>query len=153
MPDRPRRGLALAAATALLAACPALAAGPVVDRVPSAIPSAGFRITDCCTFVRPPVARGLITQQRALRLARTYAGANWTRPSLLLAKLLGPVTVAVGTPRMRTLRNPTAWLVTYEARRPVRVGLGPLGAGPPMRHYSVALDATSGDFIRGFYTA
>lgn len=153
MPDRALGALALGAAAALLAAGPALAAGPVVDRVPSAIPSAGFRITGCCTFVRPPVAQGLITPQRALRLARSYAGANWARPSLLLATLLGPVTVAVGTPRMRTIRNPTAWLVTYDARKPVRVGLGSLGAGPPMRHYSVAVDAKSGDFIRGFYTA
>ncbi len=50
------------------------------------------------------------------------------------------------------MRNPATWVVTFTGRKPVNVGLGPGGVGPPMRHYSVALDARTGEFIRGFYT-
>ena len=152
MPDRAIRGLLLGAVAALLAAAPAPAAGPVVDRVPPTIPTAGFRITGCCTFVRPMVSRNLISQAAALRAARKQAGANWQHPGFLLARVVGPVTVGIGTSRIRTLRNPTAWVVTFAARKPVHIGIGPGGSGPPMRHYSVALDAKTGDFIRGFYT-
>ena len=152
MPDRAARGLLLGVVAALIVSAPAPAAGPVVDRVPATMPPAGFRITGCCSFVRPTVSRRLISQAVALRTARKYAGANWQHPAFLLARLVGPVTVGIGTSRMRTLRNPTAWIVTFKARRPVHVGIGPGGSGPPMRHYSVALDAKSGDFFRGFYT-
>jgi hypothetical protein len=152
MPERALRGLLLGAVAALLAAAPATAAGPVVDRVPATMPAAGFRITGCCTFVQPGVSRNLISQAAALRAARKYAGANWQHPGFLLARIVGPVTAGIGTARMRTLRNPTAWLVTFNARKPVHIGIGPGGSGPPMRHFSVALDAKSGDFIRGFYT-
>ena len=152
MPDLAARSLLLGVVAALLAAAPAPAAGPVVDRVPASMPSAGFAITGCCSFAPPGVSRGLISQRHALRAARGYAGTNWQQPAFLLARLVGPVTVGIGPSRMRTLRNPTAWVVTFEARKPVHVGIGPGGSGPPMRHYSVALDAKSADFIRGFYT-
>ena len=153
MPDRAARGLLLGVVAALIVSAPAPAAGPVVDRVPATMPPAGFRITGCCSFVRPTVSRGLISQAAALRAARRYAGANWQQPAFLLARLVGPVTVGIGTSRIRTLRNPTSLdrhVQGAEARpRGDRAREDP---GAPMRHFSVALDAKSGDFIRGFYT-
>jgi len=150
MPDRVACGLAVLAA--LVFAGSASAARPVVDRVPATMPSAGFTITGCCSFRPPASTKGVLAERRALTIARKYAGVNWRQPALLLARLVGPVTVGIGTSRIRTLHNPTTWLATFEACKPVHLGIPPGGEGPLMRHFSVALDARTGDFIRGFYT-
>jgi hypothetical protein len=146
----PELAATMLAALALAAAAPA--AKPAVDRVPLTMTSAGFRITSCCSFRPVAATNGVIARQRALAIARKYAGANWRQPALLLARLVGPVTVGIGTSRIHTLHDPTTWIATFEARRPVRLGMPPGGRGPLLRHFSVALDARTGDFIRGFYT-
>lgn len=135
-----------------VAAAPAVAATPI-DRVPSAMPPAGFRITGCCVFRPARAGHGLISQQKAIAIARAEVDAKkWQKPELLLAKISGPVTFGFTT-KIRTLRNPTTWVITFTSRKPVHIGIGTRGAGPPMRHYTIALDAKSGEFIRGFYTA
>jgi hypothetical protein len=76
---------------------------------------------------------------------------NWQKPTALLARLVGPVTFGF-TSKVRTVRNPTAWVITFTGRNPIRVGLGPGGAGPKMGHDTIVLDAKTGEFLRGFYT-
>jgi hypothetical protein len=151
MPDHAARILVLL--IALVAAAPAVAAGPAVDRVPATMPAAGFVITGCCTFKPAVSAPGLISARKAVSIASGKVDTkNWQKPTALLAKLVGPVTYGFTT-KARTVHNPTAWVVTFTGRSPVRVGLGPGGAGPTMSHDTVVLDARTGEFIRGFYTS
>jgi hypothetical protein len=141
--------------TVLVVAAPAAAADakPTVDRVPAAMSSAGFVITGCCSFKPAPSAPGLISARKAVAIAsRKVDTTNWQKPTAFLARLVGPVTYGFTT-KLRTVRNPTAWVVTFTGRNSVRIGLGPGGAGPKMRHDTVVLDAKTGEFIRGFYTA
>src|SRR5262249_10779540 len=126
---------------------------PAVDRVPASISDAGFSITGCCAFKPALSAPGLISAREAVALASAKGDTkNWQRPTAFLAKLVGPVTFGFPT-KLRTVRNPTAWVVTFTGRNSVRIGLGPGGAGPKMSHDTVVLDAKTGEFIRGFYTA
>jgi hypothetical protein len=151
MPDRAARILVLL--TALLAAAPAAAAKPTVDHVPTTMSSAGFVITGCCSFKPALSAPGLISARRAVAIASGKVDTkNWQKPTTLLARLVGPVTFGFTT-KVRTERNPTAWVVTFTGRSSVRVGLAPGVAGPKMRHDTVVLDAKTGEFLRGFYTA
>jgi hypothetical protein len=144
--------LALLGALVLVSGSSA-AAKPVVDRVPSTVPASGFSITGCCAFRPAAQGRGLITQGRAVALARGRVDTkNWQSPAVVLATVVGRVTFGFTT-KVRTLKNPTAWVVTFTGRNDVHVGLGPGGEGPGLRHETVVLDAKTGDFIRGFYTA
>jgi len=139
--------------TALAFAAPAAAARPTIDHVPATMSRAGFVITGCCSFKPALSSRGLISARKAVAIAsRKVDTTNWQKPTALLAKLVGPVTFGFTT-KTRTVRNPTAWVVTFTGRNSVRVGLGPGGAGPKMKHDTVVLDAKTGEFIRGFYTA
>jgi len=152
MPDRAACVLVLLAA--LGAASPAAAAKPAVDRVPAVMTRAGFSIAGCCAFrPAPPSVRGLISARRAVAIASEKVDTqNWRNPAPLLARIVGRVTFGF-TSKVRTVRDPTAWVVTFTGRTPVRVGIGPGGSGPGMRHKTVVLDAKTGEFIRGFYTA
>ena len=153
MPDRAARILVLLTALAFAASAAADGAKPTVDRVPTTMSSAGFVITGCCAFKPALSAPGLISAQKAVAIAsRKVDRTNWQKPAAFLAKLVGSVTYGFTT-KLRTVRNPTAWVVTFTGRNSVRVGLGPGGAGPKMLHDTVVLDAKTGDFIRGFYTA
>jgi hypothetical protein len=139
--------------TALAFTAPAAAARPTIDHVPATVSPAGFVITGCCSFKPALSAPGLISARKAVAIASGKVDTtNWQKPTALLAKLVGPVTFGFTT-RTRTVRNPIAWVVTFTGRSSVRVGLGPGGAGPKMRHDTVVLDAKTGEFIRGFYTA
>ena len=156
MPDRPALVLLFGTAVVLLLAAPspALAQGPVVDRVPTAIPVSGISITGCCVFMPPTVSRGLISKRRALSLARAYARPSvWHRPAFLLARVPGAISVAPDAHHSSfgTLRNAPAWVVTFTSDKPQRVGVS--APEPLVTHFSVALDARNGRFMRGFYTA
>jgi hypothetical protein len=153
VPDRAARILVLLTAFVVAAPAAATDAKPTVDRVPAAMSSAGFVITGCCSFRPTLSAPGLISAQKAVAIASAKVDrTNWQNPTAFLAKLVGSVTYGFTT-KLRTVRNPTAWVVTFTGRNTVRVGLGPGGAGPRMRHDTVVLDAKTGEFIRGFYTA
>jgi hypothetical protein len=156
MPDRPALGLVFGVAVFLLLGAPASAGarGPVVDRVPATILASGIRITGCCVFMPPTVSRGLISKHRALSLARAYARATvWHRPAFLLARVPGAISVAPDAHHFSfdTLRNAPAWVVTFTSDQPQRVGVS--SPEPLVTHFSVALDARNGRFIRGFYTS
>jgi hypothetical protein len=155
MPDRAGLVLLFGAAVVLLLGAPASARAnsPVVDRVPTAIPANGIRITGCCVFMPPTVSRGLISKHRALTLARAYARASvWHRPAFLLTRVPGPISVAPDAHHSSfgTLRNVPAWVVTFTSDKPQRVGVS--SPEPLVTHFSAALDARNGRFIRGFYT-
>jgi hypothetical protein len=153
MPDRAAGILVLLTALAFSAAATAATAKPTVDRVPTTISQSGFSITGCCAFRPALSAPGLISARKAVALASAQVDTkNWQKPTAVLAKLVGPVTFGFTT-KVRTVRNPTAWVVTFTGRDSVHVGLGPGGAGPKMSHDTVVLDAKTGEFIRGFYTA
>jgi hypothetical protein len=143
----------LALLASLVLASGASAARPVVDRVPARVPAAGFSITGCCAFRPATPGHGLITQVRAVALARGRVDTkNWRSPAIVLATVVGTITFGF-TSKPRTESNPTAWVVTFTGRNDVHVGLGPGGAGAGLRHKTVVLDARTGEFIRGFYTA
>jgi len=153
VPDRAARILVLLTALVAAASAAATDAKPTVDHVPATMSSAGFVITGCCSFKPALSAPGLISAQKAVAIASGKVDrTNWQKPTTLLAKLVGPVTYGF-TGKLRTVRNPTAWVVTFTGRNSVPVGLGPGGAAPKMWHDTVVLDAKTGDFIRGFYTA
>ena len=52
----------------------------------------------------------------------------------------------------RTIQDRLAWVITFTSDKPVNVGSGK-PAPVLVMHYSVVLDAYSGEFLIGFYTA
>jgi hypothetical protein len=150
------RLLALAAAVAALAGAAAQAKGPFpVDRVPAAIPAGGVNITGVLVLLPATSIRGLISSTQAIRLAAKNADPGvWRHARTQLAVIRGPVTVAPDGQHSSwvTLKDEPAWIVTYTASQPQRVGFGP-GEAKGVKHMSVVLDARDGRYVRGIYTS
>ncbi len=69
-------------------------------------------------------------------------------------KVIGS-TLQLRTPtgHYRTVSGAGSWVVTFTSPTPIDVNEGPPGSGPIyVTHFSVALNAVTGEFVTGFFT-
>jgi hypothetical protein len=133
------------------------------NAVPSTVPSNGVYIEEQWIVEPPRVNEPLMVEAAALQAADRYGRPRdqGAPPVALLARVTVPGTtpiVGLDIP-FRTIVDRQAWVVTYTSAEPVQVGSEKAGASsasdpPPLMvtHYSVLLDADTGEFLMGFYT-
>ncbi len=129
-----------------------------VTEVPDSIPSNGVNINDQWVLTPPSAnTNGIITSEQAKKAATQYADTG-IEPATLLADVTVPGTippVGIDIP-FSTIENREAWVVTFTSKEPVAVGVQKADGSPSPRlmdtHYSVVLDASTGEYLMGFYT-
>jgi len=131
-----------------------------VEGVPASLPSEGVDINEQVVLRQLATsasdASSYLTEGEAAAVAKHEASS----PALSEGKpLLASVTLPASIPPpgsttpYKTIENVPAWVVTFTAPEPSNVSLGPPGSPPVMmQHYSVAINASTGEFILGFYT-
>ena len=126
--------------------------------VPASIPPEGVNINDQVVLTPPGTPDdGIMNSAEAAKAASAY-GDTGIEPSTLLAAVTVPGTIPpVGSDiPFRTIQDRLAWVVTFTSKEPVVVGHSAPGSKTtpsPVTHWSVVLDAKSGEFLVGFYTA
>jgi hypothetical protein len=145
----------------------ALSAGTTMtSEIPAVLPANGITIND--EFVlRPlaslqassvgPQANVQITASQAIAIGRTYANAQPFAATTLLASVtdINSVSPAGATESARVVQNVPAWVVTFTTTNPQNVIQGSAhktGYYAP-RHFNIVLNASTGAFVLGFFTA
>jgi hypothetical protein len=122
--------------------------GPTpVTEVPSSLPAAGVSL-QADDIVLTPLRRaphGAMSADQAIAAARHFADKHPFPATALEADLTFPGTIHSRNP----IDHTPVWLVTFTSPKPVNVGT--VGTSY-VKHFSVALNATSGAFVRGFFT-
>lgn len=143
----------------LQAAAPAQA-GLVATEVPPALPAQGVDINHQIVL-EPTNAVPTVSQSKAIALARKLVNARPFPASALLSRLTVPSTIPPAGTHIpfRTIRHRLAWIVTFTSPAPVNVAQGgvfPASVGKAKvlwaTHYSIAIDARTGQFLVGFFT-
>ena len=143
-----------------------LTAGTIpATEVPDSLPAGGVTINQ--QFVLKPLPQSvrssltLITQSNAITIGRRYANAQPFAAKALLASFtsINSVPPAGATEPSHPIQNVPAWIVTFTTTDPQNVVQGkqvPPGTQSPThlpRHFTIVMNATTGDFVLGFFTA
>jgi hypothetical protein len=125
---------------------------PLVQEVPSRIPAVGVNINDQVVLSPPSNTTGAMSDLEALYAARRSAKAEDFPPAAVLAVVTVPGTIPPPDSPVpfRTIQDRLSWVITVTSSQPQRVGSG---QGFLASHYSVIIDAYTGEFLLGFYTA
>jgi len=139
----------------------ALAGGTTpVSEVPSVLPSGGVTVNKI--FVLLPLstaqATGIrMTATQAVTIAREYANAQPFTATALLARFTDINSVpppGVVETNARIIQNVPAWIVTFTRSNPEDVIQGPKSAHPWYpTHFNIVINANTGTFVEGFFTA
>jgi hypothetical protein len=125
-------------------------AAEVAD-VPSALPDRGVYVDEQFVLCRQAMRTEFIGEAEALSDAHKYFEAD-DPVKALLARLTVPGTIPPpdSTIRYDTIRDEPVWVLTFTAAKAVNVSQ----ASQPVfaRHFTVALNAQTGAFLRGFDT-
>lgn len=129
-----------------------------VAQVPTSLPAGGVVIQNQGIALSPwaSAPSGAMTSDQAITAARSFANAQPFPATALEADvtLQGSIPSspsAAGT--YNSIDQVPVWVVTFTSATPINVGQG--GPGAPavnVTHYSVALNATTGAFVLGFFT-
>ncbi len=131
------------------------AAPEPATEVPSSIPVGGVNINNQVILMPPSAGGRTMDSNQAVRAASAFVDTE-LKVSTLLATVTVPGTIPIqGTDiPFRTIQNRQAWVVTVTSPEPVLVGSTKNASGERVQatHFSVVLDAESGEFLIGFYT-
>lgn len=131
-----------------------------VEEVPASLPSGGVNVNGQ-VVLRPmttPTSNpsSYLTESEAAMIAKreaTDSALSEGKPLLASVTMPGSVAPAGSTIPYHTIADVPGWVVTFTAPKPINVNLGPSGSPPlMMQHYSVAINASTGEFILGFFT-
>lgn len=115
-------------------------------RMPNVIPPNGVNIENEIEL-SPPLwyVPTLVSKAQAVQDAKKFDGTH-SSPTALLAR--------VTVPGSTSIRDVTAWVVTFTSHEPIPYvgGLGGDGNAPKLYHHDVVIDALSGGFVVGFET-
>jgi hypothetical protein len=140
------------------------ASPPLVTQVPSRIPAGGVNVNDQVTLM-PPVGRATLLKSSNEAI---YAARKFGNPKLPQTTLLCTFTDPGSIPPpdspvpFLTIQDRLAWVITFTSPKPVDVEVGvaapeagatAVPAGLYATHFNVVLDANTGKFLRGFFTA
>ena len=138
------------------------ASPPLATQIPSTIPAGGVNINDQVTLM-PPVGRptSLKSSKEATYAARKFGNAKFPTIAQLctftIPGSIPPRDLPTGTSvsDFRVIEGRLAWVVTFTSPKPMDVEVGKWGShvGLFMTHLNVVLDANTGRFLGGFYTA
>lgn len=130
-----------------------------VEEVPSTVSGTGVNVNNQVVLTPVTSNSGYMTATDAVTRARGYVDAQQFAATSLLANVTLPASVPPsGSPvPFTTVQDVPAWIVTFTSPQPVNVAQGgdfPAGGSPQIfvTHFSIALDATSGRFLLGFFT-
>ena len=142
----------------------------LATEVPSTLPAAGVDINHQVTLIPPTVAAPPISASKALAIARTYANAQPFPARVLAANVTVPETVASAATatappgsrqsiHSRSIDNVPSWVIAFTSSKPTTVAQGGYfpNAKVPARiqtasHFSVVINANTGQFVVGFFT-
>lgn len=133
--------------------------------VPDSLPPGGVTINQ--QFVLKPLSPSvqsnlaLIAQSNAITIGRRYANTQHFAAKALLASFtsINSIPPAGATEPSHPIQNVPAWIVTFTTTNPQNVVQGkrvqPGQQVPTLfpTHLNVVLNATTGDFVLGFFTA
>ena len=126
--------------------------------VPTTLPEGGVAIYNVVLKPVRVAPDKAMTAAGAIRAARAD-GLNWTSqgiPSVALEASLTETSTTFVFPEVEAgkgrppIVNFPAWVVTFTSPRPIYPDVK--GVGPTATHFSVAINATTGKFLLGFYT-
>lgn len=128
------------------------------SQVPLNIPAGGVDINDQVTLFPPPAgSEATLTSDDAIGVARGYADAEVFPANALLAGATVPGSIPLVSTSIpfRTMQDRLAWVVTFTSAQSQPIGMGKPGgsSGLSVSHFSVVLDASTGEFLMGFFTA
>lgn len=164
MKARPAAGFTLALLLLLLSVVfgsrlaepmPSRAAAEFATEIPASIPPDGVNINEQ-VLLMPPAPTDVPALDRSRAIQAATAGGNKSLESnAVLSRVTVPGTIPPPDSPVpfRTIQDRLAWVVTFTSEKPVDVGVGKAGSSVWVTHYSVVLDAATGEFLIGFYTA
>lgn len=138
----------------------------MMNEVPATLPQQGVTIND--QFIVHPLTStqaqlSMIAENDAITTARTYANTQPFATTTLLGSFtnLGsvPPPGATDGTTANVIQNVPAWIVTFTTTDPQNVFIGakPDATQPPATsaptHFNVVINANTGTFILGFFTA
>lgn len=133
--------------------------------VPDSLPPGGLTINQ--QFVLKPISQtiqsnlALIAQSNAITIGQRYANTQPFAAKALLASFtsINSIPPAGATEPSHPIQNVPAWIVTFTTTNPQNVVQGkPVQPGqqaPTLypTHFNVVINATTGAFVLGFFTA
>jgi hypothetical protein len=123
--------------------------------VPTSIPVNGVNINTQVVLLPTSTADvPALTEPQAISAAGADRHKTLVPPTAILARVTAPGTIPPPDSPVpfRTIQDRLAWVVTGTFDKAENVNLG--RGGPLMvTHYSAVIDADSGEFLIGFYTA
>lgn len=143
---------------------------PVLSsEVPTSIPSNGVNINNQVTLTPFTTPTGTsanaspLSAMQALTIARSYVNAQNFPATTVEADVTLPGSVppsgATDTSEATMIQNVPSWVVTFTSPTPTAVDQGgyfPNATTPanetPMSHFSVVINAQTGQFVMGFFT-
>jgi hypothetical protein len=136
----------------------------VATEVPTSIPVNGVNInTQVVLLPAAPGDAPAIDQAQAINMASTHQDTALVPPTAILARVTVPGTIPPPDSPVPfdTIQDQLAWVVTYTFDEPHNAMIGgkasrPGESEPPplwVTHYSAVLDADTGEFLIGFFTA
>lgn len=143
-----------------------LTAGTIpATEVPASLPVGGMTINQ--QFVLKPLSSAvrsklaLIAQSNAITIGRRYANTKPFAAKALLASFtsINSIPPANATEPSNPIQNVPVWIVTFTTTNPQNVVQGkrvqPGQQAPTLfpTHFNVVINATTGDFVLGFFTA
>jgi hypothetical protein len=138
-------------------------AGPeAATEVPTSIPVNGVNInTQVVLMPKAPGDAPVLDESQAVDKASGRGASTLIPPTAILARVTVPGTIPPPDSPVpfRTIEDRLAWVVTFTSDKPEEVGTKKPSrdgsASPPLlvTHYSAVLDADTGEFLIGFYTA
>lgn len=133
--------------------------------VPTSLPAGGMTINR--QFVLKPISQAeqrnlaLITQNNAITIGRRYANTQPFAAKALLASFtsINSIPPAGATEPSHPIKNVPTWVVTFTTTNPQNVVQGkrvqPGQHAPTLSptHLNIVINATTGAFVLGFFTA
>ena len=130
-----------------------------VTEVPSTLPSNGVNVNNQVVLLPLPRQATTMTPEQAIQAARQYANSGL--PAVALAASLtvpGSIPPPGYVGQTHIIQNVAVWIVTFTSSSPQVVSAGMKvshGKGTILMasHFNIAIDAKSGAFVLGFFTA
>lgn len=138
---------------------PLTAGTTIMTEVPATLPQQGVTINNQFIIHSLTLAQtqlSMIPESQAITTARSYANAQPFAATTLLGSFtsLGSVPPPGATDDANVIQDVPAWIVTFTTTNPQNVFLGnkPSTTQNPT-HFNIVINASTGTFILGFFTA
>ena len=130
------------------------------SEVPTVLPQGGVTVNN--QFVLLPLSAAqngaiVISSGQAITIGRQYANAQPFSATTLLASFTSIDSVpppGVTASNAHVIQNVPVWIVTFTTNNPQNVVIGKKGTSPQSpTHFNIAINANTGAFVEGFFTA